>query len=201
MGRFDYDAMGSVMGGIGAVVAEIFSAGLAMIVGIIYGLIIAGTYEGFPLIATASWMIAFFPFLMWLDMRCVPVGVLYVYLFYCYWWKRRRLSSWFLLCGVSAFYSYVLCDTSLWPIVLFWIVLVAVWAGIRVYLKWNYQALERMHAKDMYSEEERIRPPVSQGICQQCGRYFERIYYLPDGSRVCEACYKPAEDSMQSEKA
>ncbi|MBN1941795.1 MAG: hypothetical protein JW849_00715 [Phycisphaerae bacterium] len=195
MGSFDRDYAGAIMGGMGSIFAAVFSPVLAMVLGVMYGLIVSGVYGVMKLIAAAAWMIAFFPVLMWLDVRCVPVGVLYVYLLYCYWWKRRRLGAWFLLCGVSAFYSHALRDTPFWPILIFWVVLAMAWMGIHLYVRRNYLALEKMQVKDLYTEEERSRPPASQGICRTCGRYSDRIYYLPDGSRLCETCYEAAAGS------
>jgi hypothetical protein len=44
--------------------------------------------------------------------------------------------------------------------------------------------------QEMHDEQGQRLPPVSRGICQKCGRYFEQIYYLPDGTGVCEECYQ-----------
>ncbi len=33
-------------------------------------------------------------------------------------------------------------------------------------------------------------PPVGSGICAQCNTASSKIYFLPDGSRLCSACYE-----------
>lgn len=44
--------------------------------------------------------------------------------------------------------------------------------------------------EERHDEQGRVLPPVSRGICRRCGRFFERIYFLPDGSGICEECYQ-----------
>ncbi|MEK6644036.1 MAG: hypothetical protein AABZ08_09015 [Planctomycetota bacterium] len=33
-------------------------------------------------------------------------------------------------------------------------------------------------------------PPVGSGICAQCNTASSKIYFLPDGSRLCSTCYE-----------
>ncbi|QDV89574.1 hypothetical protein RAS2_06440 [Phycisphaerae bacterium RAS2] len=32
-------------------------------------------------------------------------------------------------------------------------------------------------------------PPMAQGICNECGRVFPKVYHLPDGERLCKSCF------------
>jgi hypothetical protein len=59
---------------------------------------------------------------------------------------------------------------------------------------------EQQAWRETHDENGELLPPVSEGICQQCGRYFRRIYYLPDGSRICEECYKPADENNSARR-
>lgn len=32
-------------------------------------------------------------------------------------------------------------------------------------------------------------PPMAQGICNECGRVYAKVYHLPDGERLCKTCF------------
>jgi hypothetical protein len=32
-------------------------------------------------------------------------------------------------------------------------------------------------------------PPAAEGLCDRCQRAFNRVYYVPNGPRLCPACY------------
>lgn len=32
-------------------------------------------------------------------------------------------------------------------------------------------------------------PPMAQGICNECGRVYAKVYHLPDGGRLCKTCF------------
>lgn len=197
MGSVDRDFMGSLMSGMGTALALGLLPFLAIYLGNLYGLSVSGGFASTK-IGTAALMIVFFPFLMWLNLPCIPVGILMAILLGRFWLRpAERLGIWFLLCGTGALYGFLISEASFLWIVVFWVVLAFLWAGIRLYVWRNYLALERMNAEDMYTEEERSRPPSSQGICQKCDRYSPRIYYLPDGTRVCEECYKPSAEPVE----
>lgn len=38
-------------------------------------------------------------------------------------------------------------------------------------------------------------PPMAQGICNECGRVYAKVYHLPDGGRLCKTCFskRPAQ--------
>ena len=36
-------------------------------------------------------------------------------------------------------------------------------------------------------------PPAAPGLCEACKKAFDKVYYLPSGRRLCEACYRAAE--------
>ncbi len=72
------------------------------------------------------------------------------------------------------------------------IVVIAVWTGIKA----GFWQLGRRRA----AEAERRRklqpdgrpyPPAARGLCDRCGRTFEKVYHLPTGERRCPPCYEP----------
>lgn len=36
-------------------------------------------------------------------------------------------------------------------------------------------------------------PPAGRGMCDKCQKAFERVYQMPDSSRMCPTCYFNAE--------
>jgi hypothetical protein len=54
---------------------------------------------------------------------------------------------------------------------------------------------EALHRASLLGPDGTPLPPVSRGLCDHCGKAFERVYNLTTGKRLCEGCYhKPRPD-------
>ncbi len=36
----------------------------------------------------------------------------------------------------------------------------------------------------------RAYPPFGRGLCDNCNQAFEKVYFLPSGTRLCPDCYQ-----------
>ncbi|HUU42640.1 MAG TPA: hypothetical protein VMX57_02615 [Planctomycetota bacterium] len=55
---------------------------------------------------------------------------------------------------------------------------------------WNARRRGRRAARgERELAAKRALPPVAPGVCGRCGGPFEAVYHLPDGRRLCPACY------------
>ena len=36
-------------------------------------------------------------------------------------------------------------------------------------------------------------PPFSRGLCDSCSSVFDKVYFLPSGTRLCPGCYRAFE--------
>jgi len=46
----------------------------------------------------------------------------------------------------------------------------------------------RQHA-ERYRPDGEPYPPAGRGICDRCGRPFEKVYHMPSGERLCPEDY------------
>lgn len=38
-------------------------------------------------------------------------------------------------------------------------------------------------------------PPFSRGLCDSCSSVFDKVYFLPSGTRLCPGCYRAFEEA------
>jgi hypothetical protein len=64
------------------------------------------------------------------------------------------------------------------------------WTGAKVgfFVRRRRQA-EREAAAAKIGPDGRPYPPAAEGLCDRCQRAFNRVYYVPDGPRLCAECY------------
>jgi hypothetical protein len=55
--------------------------------------------------------------------------------------------------------------------------------------KQRMKALREEWQTEHYDADGRPRPPSARGLCDGCARASEKVYFLPSGRRLCEACY------------
>ncbi len=87
---------------------------------------------------------------------------------------------------------------NLYFLIGFWIfVVLAVIALIATltmknYLKWRaekeHYAIERR--KKLFAPDGTPYPPAARGLCDNCGKAFEKVYHLKTGRRLCKSCYE-----------
>ena len=51
----------------------------------------------------------------------------------------------------------------------------------------------RAALRERYRPDGSPYPPADEGICDRCGRAFDKVYYMPAGGRLCPDCYEAAE--------
>ncbi len=70
------------------------------------------------------------------------------------------------------------------------VVLFAAWVALRAWL-WNRTkaASDRERYREKYAPDGQPYPPAAAGVCDRCGRTFGKVYYLPDGQRLCPKCF------------
>lgn len=79
-----------------------------------------------------------------------------------------------------------------------WIVLavlvvlaVVIWTVAKIVLWYQERKrIEQEQARRAVDQRTgRPYPPASRGFCDRCRRACEKVYYLPSGRRLCQACY------------
>jgi hypothetical protein len=70
------------------------------------------------------------------------------------------------------------------------IILIAGWTSIRIALwKWAKRQSDAEISREKTQADGQPYPPSSRGICQKCGRQFNKVYHLPTGERLCPTDY------------
>jgi len=71
---------------------------------------------------------------------------------------------------------------------------ILLWTGAKVLLfRLRQRQAERDDHRNHHDAAGRPRPPVSPGICHQCGRASSEVRNLPSGRRLCPDCDRAAE--------
>jgi hypothetical protein len=84
-------------------------------------------------------------------------------------------------------------------VVIVLILMLGGWVAIKAWI-WQARRDRAQHQR----QQERLRPdgkpypPMGRGMCDQCARAFERVYFLPTGRRLCPDCYKVECEGMTS---
>ena len=73
--------------------------------------------------------------------------------------------------------------------------------GVLIFLTWrNRKRLERdqhLANRERFVETHQADgtpfPPAARGLCDQCEKALEHVYHLPDGTRLCPACFHKVE--------
>ncbi len=72
--------------------------------------------------------------------------------------------------------------------------LLAIIAVITLLRVWSGHVAQRRAAEQLHRERFRPDgtpyPPTARGICDRCGKAFEKVYYLPSGQRLCPEDYE-----------
>ncbi|MBN1556497.1 MAG: hypothetical protein JXA11_17280 [Phycisphaerae bacterium] len=87
------------------------------------------------------------------------------------------------------------------PILIFTLVLLyCVLHALIRYLIWRAarRRAQQEAYRDSHDAQGRPLPPYSRGICQTCGQFSHRVYYMPDGSRVCDGCYHSTQPPVKT---
>jgi len=71
------------------------------------------------------------------------------------------------------------------------IIVIATLIGIiKAWLKGLELRAWRKVAKDQKLRPDGIPyPPSGRGMCDTCEKAYDKVYYLPDGRRICPGCY------------
>ena len=68
--------------------------------------------------------------------------------------------------------------------------IIAAWTGIKIFVMRRSQRRAEEDFKRLRTGADgRALPPVGPGFCDKCSRASDRVYFLPDGTRRCQACY------------
>lgn len=77
--------------------------------------------------------------------------------------------------------------------------ILAGWTGMNVFRWRSEQRRESADARrTLFDTAGRPLPPFGRGLCEKCERADDRILHLPNGRRLCRACYDQ-ENSPPSE--
>ena len=49
---------------------------------------------------------------------------------------------------------------------------------------------KQLEYKEKYQSDGTPYPAASRGLCDNCQRLHEKVYFLPSGSRLCPECYQ-----------
>ena len=70
---------------------------------------------------------------------------------------------------------------------------VAAWLLVKLLiLRRNRRRDEAQRRCEKLGHDGELLPPVAPGLCDRCGRPFERVYHLPSGQRLCPDDYNKA---------
>jgi len=107
--------------------------------------------------------------------------------------------------GISLieFYARLLIVVPLVVVFVFLLVLI-----LLISIKWlRFSARDKAGQRE--ARQERIRPdglpypPSGRGMCDNCQRASDKVYYMPSGERLCAECYQklemPSEGQATSE--
>ena len=74
--------------------------------------------------------------------------------------------------------------------------IVAVITSIKLLLWWAARRRARREAhKQKYRPDGKPYPPFDEGMCDRCGRAFDKVYYMPSAERLCPDCYQASEQA------
>lgn len=76
------------------------------------------------------------------------------------------------------------------------VVILALWTASNMRRRKQRMArLREEYRAERFAPDGQPLPPSAPGLCDRCGRPFEKVYYLPSGLRRCPDCYDPAGDA------
>ena len=92
---------------------------------------------------------------------------------------------------------FMLYNRFLWCVGLF-IVGGMILTGLGTVIKWRLFVRKQKRARleadaEHYRPDGQPYPPCGRGLCDHCKQAFEKVYYLPEGRRLCPACYEQSE--------
>jgi hypothetical protein len=79
------------------------------------------------------------------------------------------------------------------PILVFGVIILII-LGLTFTKMWIHRI--RAHSAQRAAEAAKLDPdgvpypPAGRGLCDECERAFERVFYLQSGRRICEDCYE-----------
>lgn len=73
------------------------------------------------------------------------------------------------------------------------VLIFCIWTGTNVglFLRRRKRAAKAAAAART-GPDGRPYPPAAEGLCDRCQRAFDRVYYEPNGPRLCRDCYAAA---------
>ena len=81
------------------------------------------------------------------------------------------------------------------------VVLVAAVVGLRAWLfRRRQRAAEEVARRARLGPDGQNLPPAAPGFCDLCGRPFDRVYHLPDGTRRCPDCHQREQTASTGEQ-
>jgi hypothetical protein len=84
-------------------------------------------------------------------------------------------------------------------LVIFVLLAIAVWTGLRVWLaRTEKKREEAAEHQRKYRPDGTPFPPATEGFCDQCGGAFPKVYHVHDGPRLCPACYEASFGGLTS---
>lgn len=71
------------------------------------------------------------------------------------------------------------------------IAVIGIWTGIKIGL-WRRDRKRAAQAEQRrkFQPDGQPYPPAGRGLCDGCGRMFDKVYHLPTGERRCPLCYE-----------
>jgi len=71
------------------------------------------------------------------------------------------------------------------------VIALAAWLGVRyVHERLRTAAMRRARQEERLDAAGRPLPPAAPGLCDTCQKAADRVYYMPSGKRLCEACFR-----------
>lgn len=76
------------------------------------------------------------------------------------------------------------------------VLLIAVWTGIKVILFRRRQQQSELEAgRAKLDAKGRPLPPTTAGVCHRCGKACLKVHHLPSGQRFCPDCYRDTQNA------
>ena len=80
------------------------------------------------------------------------------------------------------------------------ILLVAFWTTLKIILwNWRVRRSERAARLARLGPDGQPLPPAAPGFCDRCSRPSKTVYHLPNGQRLCPACFTPPDSPASSD--
>jgi hypothetical protein len=66
---------------------------------------------------------------------------------------------------------------------------IAIWTGLKMLISYaGRKVADDVERRRKFRRDGKPYPPMASGICGACEQTFDKVYYLPDGRRLCARC-------------